>query len=119
MKFIDYYRRYHWAENGVSYNAFVSRIKSWWKRKDAVSVSWRAIHRKKYEKKREYDPSYFIIDIKYKWEEAIVFAVIYEDMIKELANQYEATDEPQEAHDILEKKKKIEEEYKIFLSAQV
>jgi hypothetical protein len=45
--------------------------------------------------------------------------VIYEDMIEELANQYEATDEPQEAHDILEKKKKIEEEYKIFLSAQV
>lgn len=119
MKKIDFRRLNKWAENGVSYNAFVSRINSWWTWEEAVRFQRREIHRKQYEKTRKVDPSWFIIDIKYKWEEAIVFAVIYEDMIEELSNKYEATDEPQEAYEIMKKKKQLEKEYDIFLSAQV
>lgn len=40
-------------------------------------------------------------------------------MIHEIENQYYATDEPQEAHELLLKKKKLEKEYDVFLSAQV
>lgn len=119
MKMIEYRRENKWEENGVTYNAFVSRINSWWSRKDAVSVRWRELHRKQYEKTRKVDDSRYLIDVKYSIEEAIVFAVIYEDMIHEIENQYYATDEPQEAHELLLKKKKLEKEYDVFLSAQI
>lgn len=119
MKMIEYRRENKWEENGVTYNAFVSRINSWWSWKDAVSVKWRELHRKQYEKTRKVDESWYYIDIKYKLEEAVVFAVIYEDMIHEIEEKYLATDEPQEAYELIQKKKKLEKEYDVFLSAQV
>lgn len=119
MKKIDFYRLYKWEENGVTYNAFVSRINSWWTWEEAIKFQWKKLHREKYTAKRKVDPSRYIIDIKYKWEEAIVIASIYEDIIEDLTNKYDVTDEPQEAHDLLIKKQKIEEEYNIFLNAQI
>ena len=79
----------------------------------------RKLHREKYESKRKIDPSWYIIDIKYTNEEANVFACIYEEMIHEIENQYYATDEPQEAQELINKKKELERQYNIFLDAQI
>jgi hypothetical protein len=40
-------------------------------------------------------------------------------MIHEIEEKYHATDEPQEAYELIKKKKKLEKEYDVFLSAQV
>ena len=119
MRKIDFRRLYKWEENGVTYNAFVSRINSWWTREEAVQFQRRKLHREKYESKRKIDPSWYIIDIKYSNEEANVFACIYEEIIHEIENQYYATDEPQEAQELIKKKKELERQYDIFLNAQL
>ena len=40
-------------------------------------------------------------------------------MIHEIEEKYHATDEPQEAYELIQKKKKLEKEYDVFLSAQL
>jgi hypothetical protein len=71
------------------------------------------------QEKKKANPDYYIIDIKYKSEEATVFASIYEEMLKEIEEKYYSTDEPQEALRLLKQKHKIEREYDIFLTAQI
>lgn len=121
FSYIDYYRKNWWAENGVSYSAFVSRMKTWWSAEEAIRKQGKKIHRRDLvvQEKKKANPDYYIIDIKYKSEEATVFASIYEEMLKEIEEKYYSTDEPQEALRLLKQKHKIEREYDIFLTAQI
>ena len=121
MKYIEYYRKNKGEENGVSYNAFMMRIKSWWTWEDAITIRQKEAKYNKYQppKKDIKNPTRYIIDIKYSSEAALVIASVYESMLKEIEDKYYMTDEPQEAMALIEEKKRLKKEYEIFLNAQI
>ena len=121
FNYIKYYRENGWERNGVSYSAFVSRVKCWWKLEDAVRYKAKKMHRRDVVMLHDTTKpeSYYKIEIKYKNEEAIIIASVYENMIKELEDKYDVTDEPFEAHELLKKKQALEQEYEVFLTAQI
>jgi hypothetical protein len=121
MKYMQFYREHQDINQGISYNAFVSRVNCGRDPFEAIQTPANKYKTKRiYEPKREIkQPARTVIDIKYSREEAIVFASAYEDLIKDLQAKYDECEEPQEANEILEKKRQVEKEYEIFLDHNI
>lgn len=123
-----WYSKQEWKK--ASRSRFYQRLYQWWSKEEAILLNV-PIHCKKvvWKSKQAYvrpitpikkveneDVKY--IKVAYTKEEARIFSREYENMISDLHDKYNATDDIIEAREINEKLEKLVKEYQIFLECQ-
>ena len=128
MKELIWYSQQKWEK--ASRSRFYQRLYQWWSKEEAILLNV-PIHCRKvvWKSKQAYvrlitpikkveneDVKY--IKVAYTKEEARIFSREYENMIEDLQDRYNATDDIIEAREINEKLEKLVKEYQTFLECQ-
>lgn len=123
-----WYSQQEWEK--ASRSRFYQRLYQWWSKEEAILLNV-PIHCRKvvWKSKQAYvrpitpvkkveneDVKY--IKVAYTKEEARIFSREYENMISDLHDKYNATDDIIEAREINERLEKLVKEYQIFLECQ-
>ena len=111
------------------YHRYYGRLQKWYTKEEAIKIQLIRKERKKkklkdvyvktYTVKQQQNQKYFFeIKIRYKPEESAVFKAVYENMIQELEDKREFTDDVIEAKEIRQKIDQLKAEYQLFISYQ-
>lgn len=123
-----WYRQQEWEK--ASRSRFYQRLYQGWSKEEAIllnvpihcrKVVWKskqAYVRPKTPVKKVENEDVKYIKVAYKKEEARIFSKEYENMIRDLQDRYNATDDLVEAREINERLEKLVKEYQIFLECQ-
>lgn len=128
MEELKWYSQQEWEK--ASRSRFYQRLYQWWSKEEAIQLNV-PIHCRKvvWKSKQAYvrpitpvkkveneDIKY--IKVAYTKEEARIFSREYENMISDLHDKYNATDDMVEAREINERLEKLVKEYQTFLECQ-